>query len=236
MESKQDNGIIINRVDLFDSFDSFETKFKVYCEYTNQVFIKRSSHPLKIERVLGPTQQEKEVIQKKLEYNDIHYECIHKGHVRKNPNKSGVRFDIHSKKIDCNSTLRINFDKKSQKLKITQLDTEHNHPVNSDLYQQYSLNRKPPETELTQMVNLIKNVGANSAKIVRKYNNDNGKSLKSKDVWNHKTKLEKISLNPNDRLTQILDEISKNQNNTVITKKSIDGILENAFIMTEKQK
>ena len=52
-----------------------------------------------------------------------------------------------------------------QKLKITQLDTEHNHPVNSDLYQQYSLNRKPPETELTQMVNLIKDVGANSAKI-----------------------------------------------------------------------
>ena len=39
-----------------------------------------------------------------------------------------------------------------------------------------------------------------------------------------------------DRLEEILDTLSKNKNNTISTKRSDDGILENAFIMTEEQK
>ena len=64
MESKQDNGKIINRGDLFDSFDSFETKFKVYCEYTNQVFIKRSSHPLQTKESLASPNKRKKLFKK----------------------------------------------------------------------------------------------------------------------------------------------------------------------------
>ena len=71
------------------------------------------------------------------------------------------------------------------------------------------------------------------------FNNDNDKSVNNQDFWNHTIKLKKeLSAKENeiDRLELLLDKLSNNPNNTIITKKSDEGILENAFIMTEKQK
>ena len=86
------------------------------------------------------------------------------------------------------------------------------------------------------MVDMV-NLGASVNKVVRQFNNEKDKALKVKDVWNQKRKLEKEYKEKElDRLEEILDTLSKNKNNTISTKRSDDGILENAFIMTEEQK
>ena len=118
------------------------------------------------------------------------YDCVHKGECRNNPNKKGDRVNVLSKKIECEATIRVNFILKSQTFLITQIETNHNHPLNEDIYQQYSNVRKPLQKELTQMVDMV-NLGASVNKVVRQFNNDNDKALKIKDVWNQKRKLEK---------------------------------------------
>ena len=88
------------------------------------------------------------------------------------------------------------------------------------------------------MVNVV-DLGANVNKVVRRFNNNNDKSLKNHDFWNHQAKLKKelkAKENEIDKLEEILDKLSNNPKNTIVTKKSDDGVLENAFIMTEKQK
>ena len=143
-----------------------------------------------------------------------------------------------SKKIDCSATIRVNFDLKSQSFIISQLETIHNHPINANIYQQYPNVRKPSEKELNDMVKVV-DLGAKVNKVVRKFNNDNDKSVNNQDFWNHTFKLKKelnAKENEIDRLEVLLDKLSNNPNNTIITKKSDEGILENAFIMTEKQK
>jgi hypothetical protein len=220
----------------FDSFAEFDKVFKTYCDKTHQVYNKRSCRQLKIEDIRTGTIEEKELIKNKIVYKDIVYDCVHKGECRNNPNKKGGRVNILSKKIECEATIRVNFILKSQTFLITQIETNHNHPLNEDIYQQYSNVRKPLEKDLTKMVDMV-NLGASVNKVVRQFNNDNDKALKVRDVWNQKRKLEKENKsNEIDRLEEILDSLSKNKNNTITTKRSDDGILENAFIMTEVQK
>ena len=116
---------------------------------------------------------------------------------------------------------------------ISQFETNHNHPLSANIYQQYPNVRKPSEKELTEMVNVV-DLGANVNKVVRRFNNNNDKSLK-----NHQAKLKKelkAKENEIDKLEEILDKLSNNPKNTIVTKKSDDGVLENAFIITEKQK
>ena len=220
----------------FDSFAEFDKVFKTYCDKTHQVYNKRSCRQLKIEDIRTGTIEEKELIKNKIVYKDIVYNCVHKGECRNNPNKKGDRVNVLSKKIECEATIRVNFILKSQTFLITQIETNHNHPLNEDIYQQYSNVRKPSEKDLTQMVDMV-NLGASVNKVVRQFNNEKDKALKVKDVWNQKRKLEKeYNEKELDRLEEILDTLSKNKNNTISTKRSDDGILENAFIMTEEQK
>ena len=163
---------------------------------------------------------------------------INKGQCRKNPEKKGIRENVLSKKIDCSATIRVNFDLKSQSFIISQLETIHNHPINANIYQQYPNVRKPSEKELNDMVKVV-DLGAKVNKVARMFNNDNDKSVNNQDFWNHTFKLRKelnAKENEIDRLEVLLDKLSNNPNNTIITKKSDEGILENAFIMTEKQK
>ena len=222
----------------FDSFDEFERLFKTYCNQTHQNFLKRSSRFLKFEEVRIGTDEERELKKNKIIFKDIIYDCVHKGQCRKNPQKQGTRENILSKKIDCSATIRINFDLKSQLFLISQFETNHNHPLSANIYQQYPNVRKPSEKELTEMVNVV-DLGANVNKVVRRFNNNNDKSLKNHDFWNHQAKLKKelkAKENEIDKLEEILDKLSNNPKNTIVTKKSDDGVLENAFIMTEKQK
>ena len=111
-------------------------------------------------------------------------------HSFKNPQKQGTRENILSKKIDCSATIRVNFDLKSQLFLISQFETNHNHPLSANIYQQYPNVRKPSEKELTEMVNVV-DLGANVNKVVRRSNNNNDKSLKNQDFWNRKAKLKK---------------------------------------------
>ena len=222
----------------FDSFDEFERLFKTYCDQTHQNYLKRSSRFLKIEDVRNGTDEERELKKNKIIFKDIIYDCVHKGQCRKNPEKKGIRENVLSKKIDCSATIRVNFDLKSQSFIISQLETIHNHPINANIYQQYPNVRKPSEKELNDMVKVV-DLGAKVNKVVRKFNNDNDKSVNNQDFWNHTFKLRKelnAKENEIDRLEVLLDKLSNNPNNTIITKKSDEGILENAFIMTEKQK
>ena len=220
----------------FDSFSEFDKVFKTYCDKTHQVYIKRSCRQLKIEDIRTGTAEERELLKNKIVYKDIVYDCVHKGECRNNPHKKGERVNVLSKKIECEATIRVNFILKSQTFLISQLETNHNHPLNDDIYQQYPNVRKPTEKDLTQMVDMV-NLGASVNKVVRQFNNEKDKALKVKDVWNQKRKLEKEYKEKElDRLEEILDTLSKNKNNTISTKRSDDGILENAFIMTEEQK
>ena len=110
------------------------------------------------------------------------------------------------------------------------MENKHNHPLNANIYQQYSNVRKPPENEINEMVQLINDFGANPSKIVRNFNNNNDKALRTKDIWNQKSKLDKQAKTSElNKLDEILDKLSQNPNNTITTKKSDDGILENAF-------
>ena len=151
----------------FDSFDEFERLFKTYCNQTHQNFLKRSSRFLKVEEVRIGTDEERELKKNKIIFKDIIYDCVHKGQCRKNPQKQGTRENILSKKIDCSATIRINFDLKSQLFLISQFETNHNHPISANIYQQYPNVRKPSEKELTEMVNVV-DLGANVNKVVRK--------------------------------------------------------------------
>ena len=75
------------------------------------------------------------------------------------------------------------------------------------------------------MVQLINDFGANPSKIVRNYNYINDKALRTKDIWNQKSKLDKQSKTSElNKLDEILDKLSQNPNNTITTKKSDDGI------------
>ncbi len=59
--------------------------------------------------------------------------------------------------------------------------TNHNHPLNEYIYQQYSYERKQSEKDLTQMVDM-RNLVTSVNKVVRQFNNDNDRALKVKDV------------------------------------------------------
>ena len=219
----------------FDSFDEFDRLFKTYCNQTHQNFLKRSSRFLKIEDIR--TIEERELKKSMIIFKDIMFDCVHKGESRKNPEKKGEKENVSSKKIDCSAHLRVNFDLKSQTFFISKLENKHNHPLNANIYQQYSNVRKPAENEINEMVQLINDFGANPSKIVRNYNYINDKALRTKDIWNQKSKLDKQSKTSElNKLDEILDKLSQNPNNTITTKKSDDGLLENAFIMTEEQK
>ena len=122
----------------FDSFDEFERLFKTYCNQTHQNFLKRSSRFLKIEDIRIGTIEERELKKSMIIFKDIMYDCVHKGESRKNPEKKGERENVSSKKIDCSAHLRVNFDLKSQTFLISQLENKHNHPLNANIYQQYS--------------------------------------------------------------------------------------------------
>ena len=78
------------------------------------------------------------------------------------------------------------------------------------------------------MVKVV-DLGAKVNKVVRMFNNDNDKSVNNQDFWNHTFKLKKelnAKENEIDRLAVLLDKLSNNPNNTIITKKSDEGILE----------
>jgi hypothetical protein len=145
MESEKSKQKSIVKGESYDSYEEFESVFRDYCEKTSQNFVKRSSHPLKIEYIKGESVKEKESILEKIRYKDIIYDCVHKGQVRKNAEYKGDRMDTHTKKIDCKATIRLNFVNKSQKLILTQIEGDHNQPVTPTLYQQYSNIRKPSD-------------------------------------------------------------------------------------------
>jgi hypothetical protein len=53
MESEKSKQKSIVKGESYDSYEEFESVFRDYCEKTSQNFVKRSSHPLKIEYIKG---------------------------------------------------------------------------------------------------------------------------------------------------------------------------------------
>jgi hypothetical protein len=223
---------------LYDSFQEFDDALKLYCSSTFQNFTKRSSHNLKTSDLHKETEEKKKELIERFKFKDANFECIHSGCVKKNLNKTCPKRNTHSLKIGCEANFRVNFDLKIHKLRISQFQPVHTqHETNKNLYDHYSNTRKPASKDLDEMVHNIQKNGAKLNMVVTNYNKQHGTALTNKDIQNHKQKLNQVlDLQEDVELEKYLDELSKVNGNTIITKKSEKDILESVFIMTNEQK
>ena len=144
----------IQKNEKFSSFAEFEEVLKKYCKETFQVLVKGDSKKLNAKS----KNADDLAIVEQFVYKYIVYNCIHFGSVRKNDHKSDERKNVYSKKIKCESYVRLNFNQKLNKLEITRMELDnHTHPINKTLYAQYPQTRQPDEKKFHEMVSAVKN-------------------------------------------------------------------------------
>lgn len=61
----------------------------------------------------------------------------------------------HSLRMGCPVVIKIHFDKKVNKLVVTNVAEEHNHPVSAELFAKYAHNRQPNAKERQEIEKLL---------------------------------------------------------------------------------
>jgi hypothetical protein len=127
---------------------------------------------------------------------------------------------------------------------IIELDVNHNHPTNGDLYRLYPTVRQPNQVEIAEILRVAQ-MGANVKSVVKEYNDNTSSQMTNKDFYNALRKAQKsteINFDNNSgmgkqerKFSQVVSRIKSNPDNEVHVN-TVDGSMEACFITLKSQR
>ncbi|XP_061588346.1 uncharacterized protein LOC133452753 [Cololabis saira] len=166
----------------FDSFDHFSKVLKGWSEEGYHPVHKERSEKIQDETLLST-----------IKYSRLTLSCVHYG-ARRTYQSNHERPFQHSLRMGCPVIIKIRYDRTVNKLVVSKVVEEHNHPVSAQLFQKYAQNRRPNAQERQEIEKLLE-LKVSAATLKGFVNDRFGKQMTLKDLHNIRQQVKKAKQN-----------------------------------------